>query len=434
MRRTDGKIKGSGSRGSWTSVAVWRRAVVNGLFLFSTLKRTTILVIPMTKYCQKLSGLLVALVVVGGCTMLQRGGTPVESRNVQAVLSASRARQVSLFGDLPDRSAPTYYTRSPISLKRHTFAEVGADLDPDIDAGGRRILFASTRHNAQADLYFKAVDGVAVTQLTADPAADIQPMLSPDGNRVAFASDRGGTWDIWITNVGGGPPVQVTKGARDEVHPSWSPDGTQLVFCSLPKNGGQWELWIVSAAAGSTTRFIGYGLFPEWSPVTDTIVYQRAREQGSRWFSIWTVALVDGEPQYPTEIASSAVDAMVLPTWSPDGRRIAFAVMRSLPPAPDVSRPLAQESMVDVWVMEANGSGKIRLTDGHTRNCSPTFASHDRLFFTSDRSGHENIWSLLLPPGSSPSPEHFDVQTTGALGVEPDGRRPAQTAAARDGL
>ena len=73
---------------------------------------------------------------------------------------------------------------------------------------------------------------------------------------------------------------QITDSPAHEAHPSWSVDGSQLVFCSLPDNGDQWELWITDAVRGPAKRFIGYGLFPEWSPVGDTILFQRARERG----------------------------------------------------------------------------------------------------------------------------------------------------------
>ncbi|MFQ5415125.1 MAG: TolB family protein [Phycisphaerae bacterium] len=317
---------------------------------------------------------------------------PAARARAQAMLAAARAHQVTMFGDLPKASAPPFATRSTVAARQLSFTEVGADFDPTLDRAGRRLLFASTRHSTKPSIYMKSVDGVAVTQLTSDPASDIHPAISPDDARVAFASDRTGNWDIWVMATGGGQPVQVTQGLSDDVHPSWSPDGTRLVYCRLPANGGQWELWVTDAASGTNQKFIGYGLFPEWSPVGDTIVFQRARERGSHLFSIWTITLVDGEPRFPTELASSADYAMILPTWSRDGRRVAFTTV-----APNALNG-GELSLVgrtsDVWVMQADGRAKVRLTDGYTINHAPTFAPDGKIFFTTDRSGHENIWSL----------------------------------------
>ena len=48
--------------------------------------------------------------------------------------------------------------------------------------------------------------------------------------------------------------------------------------------------------------------------------------------------------------------------------------------------------------MWSDGRGKVRLTDGHTGNFAPVFAADGRVFFTTKRSGYENIWSLLPGP------------------------------------
>ena len=370
---------------------------------------------------------IAALACPFGCAQRENRGTVVSSEGAHAVLAAARSGQITMFGDLPRARGSSYIPRTAVSLRQHTFTEIGSDFDADVDSTGRRLVFASTRHSVEPDLYLKAVDGVAVTQVTSEPGADVQPAFSPDGSRIAFASNRTGNWDIWIVGLDGGSPIQVTNGAADELQPSWSPDGTQLVFCSFPADAGQWELWIADASAGATKRFIGYGLFPEWSPVNDTIVYQRARERGSRWFSIWTLTLVDGEPHYPTELAASASQAMILPTWSADGQRIAFTSTPVPPtngflpmPGEATGSPSASPPM-DVWVMESTGRAKARLTDGHSMSYAPVFAPDGRVFLTSNRAGAENIWSL--------APSHDGAMSagqviTGGMGG-PNGADPA---------
>lgn len=352
----------------------------------------------VTRRCHHLTVVIGCAAMLIGCAERHDDGVLASMRRTRAMLTAARAGRVSMFGDHPQAHDSTYFTRAVVSLRQHTFTEVGADFEPDVDSTGQRIVFASTSHSGRSDLYIKSVDGVAVTVLTSDPASDVQPAFSPDGTRVAFASNRSGNWDIWIIGVEGSPPVQVTTGIGDEVHPTWSPDGRRLVFCSRLPDRGQWELWIADATAGASKRFIGYGLFPEWSPVGDVIVYQRARERGRRWFSIWTLTLVDGEPRYPTEVASSTALAMISPSWSPDGTRIVFVSAAELPSEFDNTKWPETNSVFDIWVMNASGHGKVRLTDGHTGNYSPVFSTDGRVFFTSNRSGHENIWSLLPAP------------------------------------
>lgn len=333
-------------------------------------------------------------------------------------LSATRDSQVTLFGGLPRRGEVGYSGRSRGSMLQHSFAREGADFDCQVDRNGDRFVFSSTRHSENPDLYIKSVSGTAVTQLTSDPSSDIQPAFSPDDRRVVFASNRTGNWDIWIIGIDGQQPMQVTNTPMDEVHPSWSPDGTQVVYCALPQTTGQWELWISPAELHATSTFIGYGVFPEWSPVDDTILFQRSRERGSRWYSIWTIQLVDGEPRYPTEIAASADHALVSPSWSRTGGRLAYTTVASLTSIdPEFG---ASYEVSDIWVIDSDGGSRIRLTDGHTANYSPAWSPSGRVYFTSSRSGNENIWSIMpttgitgsLPVAGGTRPA--GVMTTGA--------------------
>lgn len=367
-----------------------------------------------------------------------------------AMLAAARASQITMFGELPDERGSIFVMRPATPLQQHTFGEVGADFDVDISPKGDAMAFASTRHNMNPDLYIKAVSGVAVTLLTSDPAADVHPVFSPDGTRIAFASNRSGNWDIWMMSVNGGMPVRITQGAADEIHPSWSPDGTQLVFCSMPESGGQWELWVADAFNGSAKRFIGYGLFPDWSPTNNDIVFQRARERGGRWFSIWKLTIVDGEPRYPTELASSATQAMILPTWSHDGQRLAFATTAVEPDGsivPGGGQPsnhldgdpesVSSEITFDIWTVGADGLGRVRLTDGFSVNYGPAFGPDGRVYFTSSRAGFENVWSVWAEadPALMPNSDHITGMAPpneGAVSWSV-GRATLQPAAARDG-
>lgn len=322
---------------------------------------------------------------------------PVAPADPTPRFAAATDRQVNLFGEMPDRADVPYFTRTAASLLQHTFSEEGADFDPCISPDGKWMVFASTRHNVTPDLYYKQIDGVAVTQLTSDPASDIQPVFSPDGKRVAFASDRSGNWDIWVVSLDGTQPVQITAAASDEVHPSWSPDSSRLTYCSLPAQG-QWELWVADATTGGgNKRFIGYGLFPEWSPNSDVILYQRARERGSHWFSVWTIQLVDGEPRYPTEVAAAPDAALITPSWSRDGNQIAYAAVT---PSAATDGLGASPQSADIWVVDLDGRNRVRLTDGHTANFGPAWSPAKRVFFTSGREGHEAIWSLMPELGA----------------------------------
>ena len=346
-----------------------------------------------------------ALIVVGAACGGCQSGPPLAEQTDQVQSNGSPSEQepvasvegITLFGEVDGQEAVPFVARPARSLQQHTFATEGRDFDPDISRSGELMVFASTRHSVKPDIYLKMVGGSTVTQLTADPASDVQPRFSPDGGKIAFASDRSGNWGIWVMDIDSRHLTQVTTARAQEVHPSWSPDGTRLVYCSLPDAGRQWELWVVALSAPGTKKFVGYGLFPDWSPVGEKILFQRARQRGSHWFSLWTVDLVDGEARYPTEIASSAAYALVLPSWSSDGLRVAYCALK-----PSQADPTDQEtSLSDLWMVDADGQARVQLSDGRAANYSPTWGPDGRVYFTSTREGSETVWSLLPLQGPS---------------------------------
>ena len=303
---------------------------------------------------------------------------------------------LSLFGDVGPQAQRNANgavgpTDAAQNLRRITFTTEGSDFDPDVDSSGQWLVYASTRHRETSDLYIKRVGENAITQLTRDFANEAMPAISPDGSLVAYASDRNGNWDIYIMQAAGGKSVQITADPAPEIHPSFSPDGKKLVYCTFGAQSGQWELTVVDLENPTTNRMIGFGLFPEWSPVGDKIVYQQARQRGTRWFSIWTLEITQtGDAVRPTELAAASNAALINPEWSPDGKHIAFATVV------DPEAGFDHVATADVWVMDAAGNGRVQLTGGEFANLQPTWSAEGEVLFVSNRStnGAENIWSL----------------------------------------
>lgn len=301
---------------------------------------------------------------------------------------------VNVFGEL-DGNPPANPASGEVGFQQHTFVDEGFDGDVNASPDGRWLIFASTRHNDRPDIYIQKVDGLSVTQLTSDGADDAYPTFAPDGKRVAFSSTRNGSWDIYLMDADGRNITQVTSGPSQDLHPSFSPDGSRLIYCSSGRSG-QWELWTVDLLT-LEKKMVGYGLFPVWSPEkgSNKVAYQRARQRGSRWFSLWTLELMDGEARRITEVAASSNAAIVSPTWSPDGRRLAFSTIVS-PTAESKAR-----GHQDIWVVNADGANRRRITDGTGTNLSPTWSTDGRIYFISDRAGSECVWSAF--PGATSS-------------------------------
>ena len=184
-------------------------------------------------------------------------------------------------------------------------------------------------------------------------AAGRQPSWSPDGRRLVYARDG----VLYVRAVRGGPERAITKGPLVASDPAWSPDGRLVAFTARraiettidtvrPNGSG---LRVVARGPPARPQCSGQGaLQPAWSPDGRVLAFvveiQRRctpyddfgvsslvtmRRNGTR-----RKVVVDGAAYVP-RCAASAADVICgvgafEPTWSPDGRRIAFALQRPL--------------------------------------------------------------------------------------------------------
>jgi len=312
-----------------------------------------------------------------------------------------QSRPLQLWGQLSDGRPNAWQGLDAArNVQQMTAAGGGADFDPAYDPNNSTLVFASTRHRQTADLYRQQPGGQAITQLTSDPANDLMPAISPDGEKIAFASDRSGNWDIYLMNANGrGNVVRITSNPAHDLHPSFSPDGERLVYSSYSQRAGQWQLAVRELGVSGSRQILGEGLFPVWSPSGDRILYQRARQRGTRWFSIWTIRYQDGAAGAPTELAASPDAALINPAWGPDGEQVVFCTVTK-PTADKRARP----RRADLWLMEADGGHRTRLTGGRFANLQPTWGTDGRVYFVSDRGEptRDGIWAMT--PSARPGP------------------------------
>jgi TolB protein len=109
------------------------------------------------------------------------------------------------------------------------------------------------------------------------------------------------------------------------------------------------------------------------------IVFQSDREGPTRLF------ILDLATQQQRRIGTAGNWLDEEPAWSHDGRRIAFSSTR------------AGGNNLDIWVMNADGSNPLRLTDHVAPEQDPAWAHDDQsLFFTAERDGRGEIYRVWL--------------------------------------
>jgi len=205
------------------------------------------------------------------------------------------------------------------------------------------------------------------------------PSLSPDGRWVAFVSNRDGQWDIYIGLVTGGSLIRITSDPNIETRPRWSPDGTHLLFARLNDLGLN-DLWVVPALGGAARRIVLNGLNPTWSPDGRSIAY-------SSGGTIWVCEASGANPRAVTRPEPPL--AHHHPAFSHDGRSLAFVRRRD--------GPYSELAVADV------GAGTMKtLTNDHALALSPVWSPDDRfIYFTSSRGGTLNIWKIPAASGDA---------------------------------
>ncbi len=184
-----------------------------------------------------------------------------------------------------------------------------------------RIAFVSTSGGSD-DIWTMDPDGRRLTNLTKTQKAkgnDSDPQWSPDGRRIAFVSDRDGNPDIWVMNVDGSGARNLTRAPADDVNPRWSPDGRRIVFVAF--RDGDAELYAMNADGSEQTNLTkadGDDLQPAWSPDGAQIAFVSERQKKPRGLYVLSI----DAPKTPTRVAAPPCD-MGNPAWSPDGRTLA---------------------------------------------------------------------------------------------------------------
>jgi WD40 repeat protein len=230
------------------------------------------------------------------------------------------------------------------------------------------------------DVFIMRHDGADQTNLTNHPGSDRQPVVSPNGTRIAFASTRSGTEHIHVMNRNGTGVVQLTTSGRAR-EPYWSPDGTKIVYSA--RTSSSWDIWTMNADGSdqvNLTNHSGNDGRAEWSPDGTKLVFDSERD-GSRGIHVM-------KPDGGELIRLTTGDDWN-PTWSPDGARIAFTRFG----------PNAAE---DIWVMDADGSNQVNLTNlpGSMDGEAAWSPDGTTIAFASERHGNLEIY-LMDPDGTN---------------------------------
>jgi eukaryotic-like serine/threonine-protein kinase len=170
-----------------------------------------------------------------------------------------------------------------------------------------------------------------VVPLTSTPGHETNPTFSPDGNQVAFAWDgeKSDNWDLYIKMVGSAETRRLTTDPAADQFPSWSPDGRQIAFVRSSIFADAGTIRLVSPLGGSDRKLgdepAAVGRL-SWSPDSRWLATGAPRQANQPRSGIRGVRLIEvSSGEIRTITSPSGLTYHTDPTFSPDGRRLAYA-------------------------------------------------------------------------------------------------------------
>jgi hypothetical protein len=254
------------------------------------------------------------------------------------------------------------------------------------------------------DIYVINADGTDLRRLT----DGMDPAWSPDGQKVAFARWRDPR-GIYIIDEDGSNETLLFDWSEAKA-PAWSPDGSHIVFTRHQAGGREkdteifpgwvlpahpwWKLGLVRVEDRYFTELLCYdhSFSPTWSPDGKVIAYDS--DYGLHLTA--TDGSIGGQSYDRSRDALSTDVRDSSPAWSPDGTKIAFG--------------FSQHDHWEIYVMNADGSNRVRLTREKLfappppNNVSPAWSPDGRhIAFFTDRNGKWELY-VMNADGSNQRP------------------------------
>lgn len=271
-------------------------------------------------------------------------------------------------------------------------------------------------------LTLAAVPATAAAQAAAGLAALAEPGVSPDGREIALVS--GG--DIWTVPSTGGEARLLVAHPATESRPLYSPDGSALAFTSTRTGNG--DIYVLELRTGALRR-LTVDDAPEtlsaWSRDGRWLYFHSSAQDISGMQDVFRVSVSGGTPM---TVAADRYATEFFGAPSPDGRTLAISA-RGTASGQWWRKGRSHLDEAELWLVR-NGSvaGTApryeRLSeDGGSKNLWPLWTPDgETLYYMSDRSGAENLWSRPAAGGAATQQTRF---TNGRLlwpSMSADGR------------
>ena len=250
---------------------------------------------------------------------------------------------------------------------------------------GSRVLYTvlagSQRSDFRSQMFAVSTDGKTL---------DITPSFSPGGEKILFSSNRAG-WRMQIWSMSSRGEQGVTRETSSQTNDLWpsldSDPKPRLFYQAMVDTRGDARIYMTPlTTVRQTDLTILGGTQPRVGPRNDAVLFCVANEQtGKR--DIYRMSDSGANPQNLTNTPDADECD---PTWSRDGRRIAYASDRGM--------DREGRRNYDIWVLDlARPEQPIQVTVNGSVDDIPLFApTGDAIYFRSNRGGEWGVWKVDL--------------------------------------
>jgi len=350
--------------------------------------------------------LFVAVAALTGVTVTARqqppaapaGQTPQQPSEVELVITAGG-------GSVPHYAVPDFIALNPeaADLAKSLAQVLWDDLayEREFDMIPRDIYSSIPAARTADQIPFDSwrelnVDGVVfgtVQKTGKDIKVQIR-LYNARSRRQVFGSEYSGTDQF---------PRNFAHSAADDIHKQQrnlrgvarsklafiSDRERQRVRGTGQQNRESKEVWIADYDGANQRRITltnELNAGPSWSPDGRAIAYSSWRKVPTGGgIDVYVSRIFQGILENPTKGRS---ESNMQPVFSPDGTRIAFASNRS-------------DNNNEIWVMNVDGSGLRRLTNHPAADVVPTWSPNGAsIAFVSDRTGTPQIYTMSSTDGT----------------------------------